>query len=54
VERSAAHALSMRETFGWQPLLPVGFPFVINKRLWLLALILVGNATVVVSKRLYR
>jgi hypothetical protein len=37
----------------WQPRLPVGFPCVTNNGLWPSALILVGNATLVVSERVY-
>jgi hypothetical protein len=37
----------------WQPRLPEGFPFVISNGLWPSALILVGNAALVVGERVY-
>jgi hypothetical protein len=47
----AALQLNLVVFHNWQPRLLLGFPFVINDGLWPSALLLVGKATLVVSKR---
>jgi hypothetical protein len=46
--------LALHRMFVWyKKPAPFGFPFVIDNGLWPLALILVGNATLVVTARVY-